>query len=138
MLLLTSVTTWALDYNEEIKTFFELFSTGKTVEAVDSIYRSNPWIQGAHDAVENLKTQLVGIERLVGNYNGNQKIGQIQIKDRFVHITYLVLFDRQPVRMEFEFYRPADDWMVYSFSFDDEFDEEVEQAARAQILDNLE
>jgi hypothetical protein len=35
--------------------------------------------------------------------------------------------------MEFQFYRPKNEWIIYSFAFDIAFDNEVEQAARARI-----
>jgi len=118
------------DYNSEISKFFTLFESGKKTEAVDSLYSTNPWMTSASDAIQNIKTQFEGIEKLVGNYNGKELIDEHNIKNRFVHITYLALYDRQPVRMEFQFYRPKNDWIIYSFSFDIEFDNEVEKGAR--------
>ena len=58
----------------------------------------------------------------------------MDVRGRFVHVTYLALYDRQPVRMEFQFYRPKDEWIIYSFSFDVKFDDEVEAMARKNIL----
>jgi hypothetical protein len=39
------------------------------------------------------------------------------------------------VRFEFQFYRPQDKWIVYSFAFDVEFMDEVQAAARARIAE---
>lgn len=121
------------NYQSEIDRFFELFEKGMKVEAVDSIYSTNPWMNSAADAIQNIKSQFGDIEKLVGSYNGKEKIGELNIKDRFIHVTYLALYDRQPVRMEFQFYRPQEEWVIYSFSFDISIDDEIEASARTLI-----
>ena len=124
---------YAGDYNTEIAKFFTLYESGKKIEAVDTLYSTNPWMSKASDAIQNIKTQLQGIEKIVGNYNGKELLGELNIKNRFVHVTYIALYDRQPVRMEFEFYRPRNDWIIYSYAFDINFDNELESGARDLI-----
>ncbi len=133
LLLILSAPVFAGDYKAEIQKFFTLYESGKKVEAVDSIYSTNPWMSSAADSIQNIKTQLQGIEKLVGNYNGKEFVDELNVKDRFVHVTYLALYDRQPVRMEFQFYKPMSDWIIYSFSFDVNFDDEIEAGARKRI-----
>lgn len=127
----------AADYNSEIAKFFALYESGKKIEAIDTLYSTNPWMSSASDAIQNIKTQLQGIEKLVGNYNGKELLGEHNIKNRFVHVTYIALYDRQPVRMEFQFYRPKSDWIIYSFSFDIKIDEEIEKGAREKISNGI-
>ncbi len=133
LLLILSAPVFAGDYDAEIQKFFSLYESGKKVEAVDSIYSTNPWMSSAADSIQNIKTQLQGIEKLVGDYNGKEFVDELNVKDRFVHVTYLALYDRQPVRMEFQFYKPKSDWIIYSFSFDVNFDDEIEAGARKRI-----
>ena len=83
-----------------------------------------------------MKSQFENIEKLVGEYNGKVLIDETNIKNRFVHITYLALYDRQPVRMEFQFYKPKNDWVIYSFSFDIDFDNEVKDGVRRKIANS--
>ncbi len=83
--------------------------------------------------MQNVKNQLVGIEQLVGAYNGFERIGEYEVTNRFAHVTYMALYDRQPVRFEFQFYRPREDWMTYSFAFDVGLDDEIEAAQRSRI-----
>jgi hypothetical protein len=131
LLLCTGVAS-AEGYQGEIDKFFMLFDQGKKAEAVDSLYASNPWMSSAKDSIREIKDQFAGIENLVGQYNGHALIGESIIKERFVHVTYLALYDRQPVRMEFQFYRPKQKWLIYGFSFDIEFDNAVEAEARSR------
>ena len=135
VLLVLSTGAFAAGYQDEIDKFFDLYAQGKQSEAVDSIYSTNPWVSQAKDQVENVRTQLLGIARLVGDYQGHQKIGEQNVGERFTHVTYLALYDRQPVRFEFQFYRPKDKWIVYSFAFDVKFMDEVEAAARQRIAE---
>ena len=131
--LLIPMPAFAADYETEIETFFSLYEKGQKVEAVDRLYSTNKWMASAADAIHNIKTQLQGIEQVVGSYNGRVQVGEMNVKDRFVHVTWLALYDRQPVRMEFQFYRPKDQWIIYSYAFDIEFDNELELAARAAV-----
>lgn len=121
------------DYRDAIAEFFGLYAQGKKTEAVDRLYGTNPWMASATDAIQQIKTQFDGIEKLVGEYNGNELIEDVNIKDRFAHVTYLALYDRQPVRMEFQFYRPREEWLMFSYSFDIDFDDEVEAGVRSRI-----
>lgn len=132
-LLLLSTTALAGGYQAEIDKFFALYEKGKPVEALDTLYATNPWMSSATDAIQNVKNQLQGITKLVGNYNGKVLIDEANIKDRFAHVTYLALYDRQPVRMEFQFYRPKGSWIIYSYAFDISFDDEVETGVRKRI-----
>lgn len=133
VLVLGSSNTFAGSYQDEIDKFFSLYENGQKNEAVDSIYSTNPWVAAAKDQIQNVRNQLLSIDKLVGQYHGKVKVDEHNIKERFTHITYLALYDRQPVRFEFEFYRPKEQWIIYSFSFDVEFMNEVQTAARAKI-----
>ena len=70
----------------------------------------------------------------MGDYHGKVKLGEHEVADRLVYVSYMVLYERQPVRLEFMFYRPVNDWIIYSFSFDDEIDGELVTAGREKIV----
>ena len=94
--------------------FFNLYEAGKIIEAVDSIYSSNRWIDRKSDDIEKLKAQFVGVSSLVGEYHGKTLLGKKDINERLISVTYMALYERQPVRLEFVFYRPKDKWVIYS------------------------
>ena len=134
--VLISSNAIAGNYTDEVNKFFNLFEKGRKTEAVDSIYSTNKWISSSSDSILQMKSQFENIEKLVGEYNGKVLIDETNIKNRFVHITYLALYDRQPVRMEFQFYKPKNDWVIYSFSFDIDFDNEVKDGVRRKIANS--
>lgn len=121
---------WADGYESMVARFFQELSAGKAESAVDDLYATNRWISSESDAIINLKTQLVGVGSLVGQYHGVEKIAEYTVGSRFVYLSYMALYDRQPLRFIFEFYKPKEQWRVFSFSFDDDLDDDLEEQAK--------
>ncbi len=116
-----------------VEKFMEMVKAGQVEEAVDFLYGSNPWMSRKSDAVQNVRSRLASINQMVGNLKNHEKLQELRAGSRFVYLSYLAAYDRQPIRFEFEFYRPADAWIIYSFSFDDKLDEDIEKLARQQV-----
>jgi soluble cytochrome b562 len=135
ILFLVSFESFA--YQKEIDKFFKLYEEGKIVEAVDSIYSTNKWMGNKSDEIQNVKTQMQNLQTLVGEYHGKVKLGEESLEDRLTYISYLTMFERQPVRLEFVFYRPKDKWIIYSYSFDDNIDEELIDFSRKKIVGRM-
>jgi|SRR6185295_17393602 len=121
------------DYQPLIDRFFVKYEKGKIDDAIDELYSTNKWVAQLADGIGNLKNQLHGLVPLVGSYRGRELIGTASIGGRLVHVTYMVLYDRQPLRMEFVLYRPQDAWTIYAFRFDSNLPEELQAGARAEI-----
>ncbi|MFY0601404.1 MAG: hypothetical protein JXR03_17145 [Cyclobacteriaceae bacterium] len=119
-----------------IDDFFSDYENKGVEVAVDKLYKTNPWTTRIQDAINNVKTQLSRYnEELVGKYYGHEPIVTKQLGNSYVLHSYLVRFDRQPMRFTFQFYKPDDEWRLYSFAFDDNFDDEIEEAAKMYYLD---
>ena len=106
-------------YDTEIEKFFSLYEKGEINRAIDSIYSTNRWIDSSSDAVMNVKGQFSSMSQVVGAYLGKERVGVHSYAERLLLVTYLVLYERQPIRLEFMFYRPKNAWIIYRFSFDD-------------------
>ena len=120
-------------YEPLIQKFFKQFEAGKVNDAIDDLYSTNKWSDQQRDMVQNIKTQFAGVGPLMGHYRGRELVGTATIGGRLVHVTYLVLYDRQPLRFEFQFYKPQGAWVIYSFSFDTKLSNELEAGARAEV-----
>ena len=120
-------------YQEKIDRFFDLVSRGENTEAVDFIYGDNAWISKKADAVANVRTQFSGLKQIVGDYRAHEKIAEKKIAGRFAYIQYFVAYDRQPLSFVFEYYRPGDQWMLYSFSFNADIDDQIAELAKKDI-----
>jgi hypothetical protein len=127
------------DPEELVDRFFDTYLSEGTSVALDELYSTNEWImERKRDDVEQLKSQFANLSSLVGEYCGKDLITRKELGKSFVLISYLVRYERQPMRFTFEFYRPRDSWNVFSFSYDDDFDEEIEEAAKIHRLDRME
>lgn len=116
--------------------FFTTFETQGSSEALDELYATNQWMSRSADAISNVKSQLNGLnEEYVGKYYGYEKIMEKSLGNSYVLISYLVKYDRQPIRFTFQYYKPQNDWVVYGFKFDGNIDAEIEAAANLQYLD---
>ena len=135
--ILMSASAFAADggagYEPLIQKFFKQFEAGKINDAIDELYSTNKWATQQQDLVQNIKTQFAGVSGLVGQFRGRELVGTTTVGGRVVHVTYLALYDRQPLRFEFQFYKPQDAWIIYSFSFDTKLSDELEAAARADV-----
>jgi len=110
--------------------FFKTFEEKGSTDALDELYSTNTWINKAPDAVLNLKNQMEGLhEDYIGKYYGYEFITEKKISESFVLRSYLVKYDRQPLRFTFQFYKPNDIWKAYSFQYDGNLSSELEESA---------
>ncbi len=119
------------EYAPQIDKFLAGVKAGKSAEALEQLFSGNRWMKA--ETVQKLKTDVVGIEKMLGSFRTFEKLQEIKVGTRFVYVSYLVLYDRQPLRMEFKFVRPGDDWVILGFFLDDKLDEDVAKTAHEQL-----
>ncbi|WP_452231243.1 MULTISPECIES: hypothetical protein [unclassified Lacinutrix] len=119
------------DPTEVVELFFKEFKEKGSSVAIDNLYKPNKWISKSADAIIQLKSQLQGLnEDYVGKYYGKELILEKKLADSYILMSYLVKYDRQPIRFTFQFYKPNDTWMIHSFKFDGNLDTEIEESAK--------
>ena len=125
--LFTVTNTRAQSLPEEIaEKFFTDFETSGSSVALEQLYRTNEWMAQNSEAIENLKKNLGGLtEDIIGKYYGKVLIGKRDFSDTYVVMSYLIKYDRQPLRFTFHFYKPNDRWKIYSFEYDANFGDEM-------------
>ena len=117
--------------NEIVDQFFEEFETKGSSVALDNLYKPNKWMSRNTDAIAQLKSQIEGLnEDYVGKYYGYEFILEKKLADSYILMSYLVKYDRQPIRFTFQFYKPNKDWIIYSFKYDGAVDAEIEETAK--------
>jgi hypothetical protein len=119
---------------EIINAFFKEYPKNPG-QAVEDIYATNPWASRIRDGVENMKNEVnkYNID-YIGKYYGYELITKKQLSESFVLYSYIVKYDRQPLRYIFKLYKPNDKWTLYSFKIDMDLDDELEQAAKLFYL----
>ncbi len=118
-----------------ISRFFDLYENEGVSPAIDDLYSSNRWVDAGNEAVVELKSQLAGLDtNLVGEYYGYELLSSHNLTDSFVLYIYMVKFERQPIRFIFQYYKPLDTWMTYSFEFDGNLNDDFKRLAKESIL----
>lgn len=117
-----------------INIFFKQYETNPT-KAVEDIFNTSPYNGRMRDGIDNIKNELSKLTiDYVGKYYGHELIVKKQLSGSFVLYSYLIKYDRQPLRFIFKMYKPNDKWMLYSFKYDSNLDDELEQAAKLYYL----
>ncbi|MFL1894265.1 hypothetical protein ACJRPK_01100 [Aquimarina sp. 2-A2] len=121
---------------EIVEEFFIDYKNDGASKALDKLYSTNKWMERATDAITNLKSQLESLnEDYVGKYYGYELITEKKLAESYFLLSYLVKFDRQPIRYTFHFYKPDDKWVIYNFKFDANIGTEIEESAKLYYLD---
>lgn len=113
--------------------FFTLYATDP-IKAVDYAFSTNKWFERQQDGVSNLKNKLKNTIDLCGDYYGYELLSEKTAGTNIKLITYIVRYDREPIRFTFFMYKAKDDWRVNNFSYDENIDSELEEAAKAYRL----
>ena len=135
LVLLSTNILMAQTTTEEITDeFFKTYEKSPQ-NAVDYVFGTNKWmIDRNKDGIENVKTQLASFLGLVGDYYGYEKITEKSVGESYKLVSYMIKYDRQPVRFTFVFYRPKDKWQVQNFQYDDRLDDEIEESGKVYRL----
>jgi hypothetical protein len=121
---------------EIVSNFFTKYQKDGASKALDNLYSNNKWMNRSTDAITKLKQQLGTLnEDYVGKYYGYELIVEKQLSDSFIFMSYLVKFDRQPIRFTFQFYKPENEWRTHSFKYDGNIEAEIEESAKVYYLD---
>jgi hypothetical protein len=117
-----------------IDDFFSLYKSKTPDAALDYIFNTNKWMNESKDQIDNVKFKLNSALKNMGDLNGYTLITKKTLTEHLALYTYLVRYDRQPLRFSFLFYKPESQWRLHNFSFDAALDEELEEATRAYRL----
>ncbi len=111
--------------HEQVESFFQEFKSKGTSAALDVLFSSNKWIQERKDAVEQTKSQLENNVNQMGVYCGYEQLISREVGSHLHQFTYLVLFERQPLRFNFLYYKADDVWRILNFKYDDRISDEL-------------
>ena len=129
IILITS-NIYAQPSEKDITTeFFKLYSLDP-MKAFDYAFATNSWMERNQDAVDNLKNQYGNLLALIGQYHGYELITEKSIGERLKLFSFMVKYERQPIRLTFLLYKPHKTWQVQNLKYDDKLDEELEEAAK--------
>lgn len=117
------------DSDDIIKRFFDTFQNNSD-KAIDDIYKTNVWTSEIGDAINTLKKTVKAYPSEMGKYYGSELITKQKCTERFFLYSYMARYDRQPMKIVFELYKPNDKWILYALNFSADIDNDVETAAK--------
>ncbi len=118
--------------------FFRTYETEGSDKALDYIFSTNKWMSNSKQQIDDLKSKLKRTVELIGDYNGYELMVKRSIKNHLELYSFIVKYDRQPLRFSILLYKPKDNWRLQNFKYDDNLDAELEEAATAyRLRENL-
>ncbi len=113
--------------------FFDLLKQGKTSDAVDYLFETNPALAKMTDDRENLKTQFASVGTLMGSYVSQTKLLETNVAGMFVYQHYFVAYQRQPISIRIKYYKPGTTWVCYGLQFDAKLTDEIQTLSDERI-----
>lgn len=113
--------------------FFSIYAKDPS-KAIEYGFSTNKWMDRKLDAVTDLKNKLKNLIDLCGEYYGYEMLSETTAGENIKMVTFIVKYDREPIRFSFFFYKPKDKWQLNNFSYDEGIDEDLEEAAKAYRL----
>jgi len=107
-------------YESEISSFFGHFQNNEIDKAIDSIYRSNPYLKTNGDQIEGLKKAIKKIVSISGNIQVIEKLDTVMLGNSVVRTNYLVVYERMPIKIQFTFFKIKTGWRIQSFFIEEE------------------
>ena len=113
--------------------FFMLFETDSDI-AVDFIFSTNKWFNTS--SMPQLAESKGKIKKLfyLGNYRGFELASKKLFSPSLVLITYIVKYDRQPIKIEFYFYKPEKNWQIQTFRFEEDLKNDLQNGQETIII----
>jgi hypothetical protein len=120
--------------NERItQTFFETYKKNPT-KAYGDLFDNNKWMKDKKSDIETIKIKLADFINGMGEYYGYEPIIEKSVGESYVLKSFLVKYERQPVRFTFLLYKPNENWQIQNFTYDTNISEEIDEAAKAYRL----
>lgn len=111
--------------------FFKLYENNVT-DAVSYVFSTNHYF--TKPQVIEITKKLNDVIKIVGEFYGYEPIQKESIGNNFILLNYIIKYERQPIKFSFVLYKPKDKWILYNFNFNSELDEELQSAAKINLL----
>lgn len=118
------------DGQELIDNFFTYYKQRGPEIALKYAFSTNKWIEPNGDELVGLSNRLFKQVEKMGDYLGQEEIRSVKVGSRLRFATFLVYYERDPLRFILELYRTNTGWEITHVEFDTKFDEEIEESMR--------
>ena len=116
--------------------FFSTYDTDISL-AIDNLFKTNEILYENKIEKENISNQIIEFTNKLGNYHGYELIKKYSLKNKVYLYTYVLMYERQPIRFTFVLYKPNKKWKLYNFRFDVSIIEELLESTKLQYLEEI-
>lgn len=117
------------------ETFFNTYKQSPT-KAYSDLFADNKWMKDKKSDIETVKIKMNDFLSGLGEYYGYELITEKNAGESYILKSYLVKYERQPIRFTFLLYRPNKIWQIQNFTYDTNIEGELEEAAKTYRLKN--
>src|SRR5687767_3252021 len=97
--------------HEIVDKFFRLYAEETPDAALHYLFGTSKWADESNDSLESIKLKIDSIVvKQMGDYHGHNLLLKRWIGNRLTFFSYMVRYDREPIRFEFFFYKPKNTW----------------------------
>ncbi|NOT76250.1 MAG: hypothetical protein HOP08_15080 [Cyclobacteriaceae bacterium] len=118
---------------ELIDTFFDLYKNKGYDAALKYTLTTNKWIQTSGGEMDNIIIRLEKEIKTMGEYIGYEELKSKNLGTRLRYVSYLVYYQRDPVRFTFALYKNGTGWEISDFQYDFGFDKEIEASMKLMV-----
>ncbi|MDD2412690.1 MAG: hypothetical protein RBS19_07960 [Bacteroidales bacterium] len=127
--------TDSLNTPEKICEHFFFIMQDNSDNAVDFLFSTNPFFDIANmPQLDEIKGKLNKLYYF-GNMHGWDFSSKCELSPNLSQYTYIVRYTRQPIKVEFNFYKPDKRWQIQTFKFDEDFKNDFEKTPKQYFND---
>ena len=123
---------------DHIERFFKMQEELGFDQAIDTLFITNKWFAESKGAQENIKSQLSTLRNRLGDYYGYESLTAQRVGTCYEYYTYLMKYERQPIRVHFSYYKAKDKWILQNFKYEDKIANDLEESALISPITNIE
>lgn len=112
--------------NDIVNNFFNIYKTNEKNKALDYIFSTNKFI--SQNDISIIKNQIKQYSDILGKYYDKELFIKKNIGKSIEVHTYILKYERQPIRFVLTFYKPNNQWKIHNFIISDDFVSELEKA----------
>lgn len=134
--LILASSAYAAEYDNRIEQAVKLIEAGQRAQAMDFFFESNPYASVLDPSYQAQRTQFVNAPNQLGDLQYTRRIGEYKLADSVVIVKYLIVYEGQPLLLNFKLFRKKLGWVGSAMGFENFDDVFANLAARDLLRSN--
>ena len=116
-----------------VNQFFDEYRRKGPRTSLQQLLSANKYIDAT--VVDSVAIRAERMTKRLGDYLGYEKVSEVTYGPSMTYFVYVVKYSRIPIRFDFLYYKPVEDWKLQNFSFDaPDFPEELKQIGKRKMF----